>query len=123
MRFIMLVIFDTGVVIFLYVLSIIYILTPAHLPHQVLSPPTPKNDCSLMCASAIAVMISPLAYVIMSIFLTIFYILLSIATDGSTRHINCICVLMTFLLCTIVSIMFLTAVGGAIDIANGSRNF
>ena len=64
-------------------------------------------------------MISPWIYIAMSVALTIFYILLLIYTDGSTRHVNSVCVLMTFILCAIVSTMFLIAIDGAINIAYG----
>ena len=64
-------------------------------------------------------MFSPWIYIATATALTIFYILLLIATDGSTRHINRVCVLITFLICAVVSIMLLTAIGGAIDIAYG----
>jgi hypothetical protein len=64
-------------------------------------------------------MFSPWVYIATTIALTIFYVFLLIATDGSTQHINRVCLLMTFLLCAVVSIMLLTAIGGAIDIAYG----
>lgn len=65
-------------------------------------------------------MISPWIYVVMSIFLTMFYIFLLIATDGSALHVNSVCVLMTFILCAIVSTMFLIAIEGAINITYGT---
>ncbi len=66
-------------------------------------------------------MISLWIYVAMTLLLTIGYILLLIYTDGSARHVNSVCFLMTLLMCACVSTMFLIALDGAIDLTYGNR--
>ncbi len=64
-------------------------------------------------------MISLWIYIVTSLALTAGYIFLIISIDGSTRLVNTGCVAMTFLMCALVSTMFLVAADGALHIMYG----
>jgi hypothetical protein len=55
------------------------------------------------------------------IILTILYLLLMVVIDGTPRHIDCTCIIITFVLCVGVSMMFVVAIDGIISIIHDTR--
>ncbi len=57
----------------------------------------------------------------LGVLLTLVYLLTMVAIDGTTRHISYACILITFLLCLGVSMMFVVAIYGIISIIHDTR--
>jgi hypothetical protein len=94
---------------------------PLHHPTHRIKFATPKCDYRLHRPTAPQLMNWLIIYILMTVFLTLGYILLAIVASGSPTVITRTYIFRTLSLCAIVSAMFLIALEEAIDIANGDH--